>query len=203
MDKETVIKRIEDGKIVAVVRGETKEEAIKIVKECVENGIDIIELTFTTPFAYEAIKELAATYKDKILLGAGTVLDSETARIAILAGAKFIVSPQLSLEVIRLANRYRVANMSGIMTVTEAVKAMEAGTDILKVFPSEVLGVSFIKALKAPLPYAKLMPTGGVTPENINEWLDTGVVAVGVGSSLTKGNIKVNAKKFLNAIKGE
>lgn len=200
MEKEQVLCKIKESGIVAVVRGNTKQEALDIVKECVAGGITAIELTFTTPFAHQVIEELHHLYGDSILLGAGTVLDSETARIAILSGAQFIVSPHLNVEVIRLCNRYRIANMSGIMTITEAVTAMEAGCDILKVFPGEVLGIPFLKAIKGPLPYAQLMPTGGVTPENVGEWLQAGAVAVGAGGSLTKGNIEQNAKKFAQKI---
>ncbi len=200
MEKEQVLYKIKESGIVAVVRGNTKQEALDIVKECVAGGIIAIELTFTTPFAHQVIEELHHHYGDRILLGAGTVLDSETARIAILSGAQFIVSPHLNVEVIRLCNRYRIANMSGIMTITEAVTAMESGCDILKVFPGEVLGIPFLKAIKGPLPYAQLMPTGGVTPENVGEWLQAGAVAVGAGGSLTKGNIEQNAEKFAQKI---
>ncbi|WMJ23258.1 bifunctional 2-keto-4-hydroxyglutarate aldolase/2-keto-3-deoxy-6-phosphogluconate aldolase [Paludicola sp. MB14-C6] len=200
MQKEQVLLKIKQAGIVAVVRGNTKQEALDIVKECVAGGITAIELTFTTPFAHHVIEELHNQYGNSILLGAGTVLDSETARIAILSGAQFIVSPHFNADVIRMCNRYRIANMSGIMTITEAVSAMEAGCDILKVFPGEVLGINFLKAIKGPLPYAQLMPTGGVNPENVCEWLQAGAVAVGAGSSLTKGNVKQNAEQFIKQI---
>lgn len=200
MLKEQVLLQIRQQGIVAVVRGNSKQQALDIVKECVAGGIQAIELTFTTPFAHQVIEELQSQYDDSILLGAGTVLDAETARIAILSGAQFIVSPHLNTDVIRLCNRYRVANMSGIMTITEAVAAMEAGCDVLKVFPGEVLGSRFIKAIKGPLPYAQLMPTGGVTPDNVGDWLQAGAIAVGAGSSLTKGNIQQNAKAFVETV---
>lgn len=200
MQKEQVLLDIKKGGVVAVVRGNTKEEAIKISDECVNGGIKAIELTFTTPLAHEAIKELSQKYGDSVIIGAGTVLDSETARIAILYGAKFIVSPHLNKEVIRLCNRYRVACMSGIMTVTEAVSAMEYGCDILKLFPGEVMGMGFLKAIKAPLPQAQIMPTGGVTAQNAAEWLEAGACAVGAGGALTKGDTAKNAAEFVKSI---
>ncbi len=201
MEKEQVLSQIKQTGIVAVVRANTKDEAMDIVKQCVEGGVNAIELTFTTPHADKIIEELAKKYGDKIILGAGTVLDSETARIAILAGAEFIVSPHFDENVVRLCNRYRKPVMCGVMTITEAVKAMESGCDILKVFPGEVLGTKFIKAIKGPLPYAQLMPTGGVDINNVSEWIKAGAVAVGAGSSLTKGNIAKNAKEFITQIK--
>lgn len=199
--KEEILLRIKKETLVAVVRGNCKQDAVNIAKKCIAGGFCCIEITFTTPLAHLAIEELKAEYGDPIIVGAGTVLDSETARIAMLHGAQFIVSPHYSEEVIRTCNRYRVAVMSGIMTITEAVSALEAGCDMLKVFPSEVLGIGFIKAMKAPLPQAELMPTGGVTIENIADWLNAGVVAVGIGGSLTKGDITANATAFVKAVK--
>ncbi|MEG2720960.1 MAG: bifunctional 2-keto-4-hydroxyglutarate aldolase/2-keto-3-deoxy-6-phosphogluconate aldolase, partial [Oscillospiraceae bacterium] len=133
--KEDVIKRIKDDGVVAVVRAASESEAKRIVEKCVAGGLTSIELTFTVPFAHKIIESLAVSYGNQILLGAGTVLDSETARIAILSGANFIVSPHFNADTVRLCNRYRIATMAGIMTITEAVTAMEAGTDILKLFP--------------------------------------------------------------------
>ena len=199
--KEQVLQMIQDSGMVAVVRGETKEKARAIVESCIEGGIKAIELTFTVPFAHRVIEDLAMQYGDKILLGAGTVLDPETARIAILSGAKFVVAPHFNPDTRKLCNRYRIANMVGILTVREAVEAMEAGVDILKLFPGDLFGPAFIKDIRGPLPYAKIMPTGGVDISNAGDWIRAGAVAVGAGSSLMKGDVKANAAAFMEEIK--
>ncbi|MEG0546523.1 MAG: bifunctional 2-keto-4-hydroxyglutarate aldolase/2-keto-3-deoxy-6-phosphogluconate aldolase [Oscillospiraceae bacterium] len=199
--KEDVIKRIKDDGVVAVVRAASESEAKGIVEKCVAGGLTSIELTFTVPFAHKIIESLAVSYGNQILLGAGTVLDSETARIAILSGANFIVSPHFNADTVRLCNRYRIATMAGIMTITEAVTAMEAGTDILKLFPGDLFSPNFIKSILAPLPQAQIMPTGGVDIENTAEWIKMGAVAVGVGGNLTKGDITENSRAFMNAVK--
>ena len=199
--KEQVIQEIEDSGMVAVVRGETADKARAIVESCIDGGIKAIELTFTVPFAHRVIEQLAMQYGDRILLGAGTVLDPETARIAILSGAQFIVAPHFNPNTTRLCNRYRVANMAGILTVTEAVETMEAGTDILKLFPGDLFGPAFIQDIRGPLPYAKVMPTGGVSVETTAVWIKAGAIAVGAGSSLTKGDVKANAAAFMEEIR--
>ena len=199
--KEQVLQMIQDSGMVAVVRGETKEKARAIVESCIEGGIKAIELTFTVPFAHRVIEDLAMQYGDKILLGAGTVLDPETARIAILSGAKFVVAPHFNPDTTKLCNRYRIANMAGILTVREAVEAMEAGVDILKLFPGDLFGPAFIKDIRGPLPYAKIMPTSGVDISNAGDWIRAGAVAVGAGNSLMKGDVKANAAAFMEEIK--
>ncbi len=188
MRKYEVLKRIEDVGVVAVVRAENSEEAKKIALACMEGGIDSIEITFTVPGAHKVIESLAEEFGDRLLVGAGTVLDSETARIAILAGARYVVSPGFSLETAKLCNRYQIPYMAGCMTITEMITAMEAGVDIIKVFPGSAFGPSFIKAIKGPLPQALLMPTGGVSADNVDQWIKNGCVAVGVGGNLTKGS---------------
>jgi 2-dehydro-3-deoxyphosphogluconate aldolase/(4S)-4-hydroxy-2-oxoglutarate aldolase len=205
MDKETVIQRIQETGLVAVVRAENAESAKKITKACIDGGVPAIEITFTVPRAHEIIAELADTYsEDEIILGAGTVLDPETARIAILNGAQYIVSSSYNPETARLCNRYRVPYMAGCMTLKEIVDAMEGGVDIIKVFPGNMLGTKFIKAVLGPMPQVKMMPTGGVDADNVAEWIEAGVVACGAGSSLTKGAktgdyeaITETAKKFI------
>jgi 2-dehydro-3-deoxyphosphogluconate aldolase/(4S)-4-hydroxy-2-oxoglutarate aldolase len=188
MDKEIIIKRLCEEGLVVVVRGANHEEAHKAVAACVAGGIKLIEITFTIPRAHELMAKLAEEYAGtEVVIGAGTVLDTATARLAILNGAQFVVSPCLDIETIKICNKYRVPVMPGIMTVREAVLAMEAGADILKVFPGEMLGPKFVKALKGPLPQARLMPTGGVDLDNIGEWIKAGCVAVGVGGNLTRG----------------
>ncbi len=201
MTKERVIERIKDKGIVAVVRAENSEKAFDIVEKCIAGGIDAIELTFSVPYAHHVIEDLSKKYGDEIVLGAGTVLDSETARIALLSGAQYIVSPHFNPEVTKLCNRYRTASMAGVLTITEAVTAMEAGVDVLKLFPGDLSGPRFIKDIKGPLPWVQIMPTGGVDADNVAEWIKAGAVAVGAGSCLTKGDITANAKAFIENIK--
>lgn len=209
MDKLQVISKIKEVGVVAVVRAESAEQAIKITDACIKGGIPAIELTFTVPGANRVIEELAKHYKeDEIILGAGTVLDPETARIAILAGAQYIVSPYYDEETIRLCNRYAVPCMPGCMTIHDVVKSLEMGCDIIKLFPGDVFGPQMVKDIKGPIPQAKIMPTGGVSADNVDEWINAGVVAVGAGSSLTKGAktgdydaITAEAKKFVENIK--
>lgn len=209
MDKEQILTRIQDCGIVAVVRAETTDEAERIVDACMEGGVAAIELTFTVPHADKVIEGLAKKYSpEDIILGAGTVMDAPTARIAMLSGANYIVSPYFDLDTVKMCNRYRTAVMPGIMTVREGVMAMEAGADILKVFPGDLYGPKIIKDIKGPIPYAKMMPTGGVTAENVGEWIKAGAVAVGAGGSLTAGAktgdyalITETAKKFVANIK--
>lgn len=188
MKKEQVLSEIQRVGVVAVVRAENADKAIRIADACIEGGIPAIELTFTVPAAHHVIEELANRYQNgEILLGAGTVMDPETARIAILSGAQYVVSPYFSEETVRLCNRYRVACMPGAMSIKEVVTAMEAGADIIKVFPGEAFGPKIIKAIKGPIPQAELMPTGGVDINNVDEWIRAGAVAVGVGGALTAG----------------
>lgn len=199
--KEEVLQQIRQDGMVAVIRGESPEQAMSLVERCLEGGIKNLELTFTVPFAHRVMEELARAYGDQILLGAGTVLDPETARIAILSGACFVVAPHFNPETVRLCNRYRIANLAGILTVREAVEAMEAGVDMLKLFPGDLFGPAFIRDLRGPLPYAQVMPTGGVSVANAGTWIKAGAAAIGAGSSLTKGDVKGNAEAFLAEIR--
>jgi len=191
MNKIDILKRIQDCGVVAVVRAESAEKAVKIADACVKAGIAGIEITYTVPGASEVIKELAKVYTGgEIIIGAGTVLDPETARAAILAGAQYIVSPSFNPETVRLCNRYQIACMPGAMTIKEVVDVMESGADIVKIFPGELYGPKVIKAIKGPIPQAVLMPTGGVSLDNVHEWIQAGCVAVGVGGALTAGAAK-------------
>lgn len=205
LKKSKILKKITDIGIVAVVRGETIEEGIRISKACVEGGIPAIEVTYTVPGATEVIKALKEQFtSDELVIGAGTVLDAATARIAILAGSEFIVSPAFDEETAKLCNLYQVPYMPGCMTITEITKAMQYGADIVKLFPGSAFGPSFVKAVKAPLPQANIMPTGGVSLENIDEWFKNGVVAVGAGGKLASGSsedIIATAKAFVEKIK--
>jgi 2-dehydro-3-deoxyphosphogluconate aldolase/(4S)-4-hydroxy-2-oxoglutarate aldolase len=188
MDKNKILTRLTDCGIVAVVRAESADQAKRITEACIEGGVAAIELTFTVPYAHHVIEELAKSYSpEDIILGAGTVMDSETARIAILSGANYIVSPYFNPNVIKTCNRYQVASMPGAMTIKEVVEAMEAGADIIKIFPGEAFGPKIIKAINGPIPYARMMPTGGVDINNVDEWIKAGAVAVGAGGALTAG----------------
>lgn len=188
MKKAEIIKKLTDVGLVAVVRAESAEQAIKISEACIEGGIAGIEITFTVQGAVDIIKELVKNVDtSKVIIGAGTVLDPETARAAILAGAQFVVSPCLNKEVVKLCNRYQVPVMPGAMTIKEVVECLECGADIVKVFPGELFGPKIIKSIKGPIPQAQLMPTGGVSVDNVGEWIKAGVVAVGAGGSLTAG----------------
>lgn len=183
-----ILEKIIGSGLVAVVRAESAEQASRIAEACARGGVGAIEVTFTVPGAAAVISDLAKTYKSgEILIGAGTVLDPETARVAILAGAQFVVSPSLNAATARLCNRYQIPYMPGAATLREVVEAMECGADIVKAFPGELLGPAFVKAVTGPLPQASLMPTGGVSLENVEEWITAGSVAVGVGGNLTAG----------------
>jgi 2-dehydro-3-deoxyphosphogluconate aldolase / (4S)-4-hydroxy-2-oxoglutarate aldolase len=186
MKKLTILSKLAECGVVAVVRADSKEEAVKISEACVEGGIKGIEVTFTVQGADEVIKELASVYKDNgdVVIGAGTVLDATTARIAILAGAEFVVSPAFDEETAKLCNLYQVPYMPGCMTLTEIKRALEAGVDIVKLFPGNAFGPDFVKAVKAPLPQVNIMPTGGVDLTNVEQWIKNGCVAVGVGGNL-------------------
>ncbi len=167
-----------------------------------------LEITFTVPGAHRVIEELAAAYPNgEILLGAGTVMDSQTARIALLSGAQYIVSPYFDPDTVKLCNRYRAPAMPGVMSVREAIQAMEAGADILKVFPAGLFGPAIIRDILGPIPQARMMPTGGVSVENAGEWIAAGAVALGAGSSLVGGaktgdyaRITRTAREFLGVI---
>lgn len=202
MKKFEILKKISDVGVVAVVRGDSIDEAVSISKACIAGGVTAIEVTYTNPMATEIITKLSK--EDHIVLGAGTVLDSETARIAIMAGASYIVSPGFDLETAKLCNRYQIAYMPGCMTISEMIKAMESGADIIKLFPGSAFGPSFVKGVKAPLPQINIMPTGGVSLENVDQWIKNGVIAVGVGGQLTGGTpaeITEIAKKFVEKVK--
>jgi 2-dehydro-3-deoxyphosphogluconate aldolase / (4S)-4-hydroxy-2-oxoglutarate aldolase len=209
MLKLKVLGKVIESGLVAIVRTNSADQAAEIAEACAHGGAGAIEITFTVPGAAAVIEHLAKEYSSgQILIGAGTVLDPETARIAILSGAQYIVSPSVSTETARLCNRYQIPYMPGAGTMREIVDAMECGADIVKLFPGETLGPAFVKAVKGPLPQASLMPTGGVSVENVAEWIKAGAVAVGVGGSLTagaqSGNFRLitdTAKQFIERIR--
>jgi len=207
--KIETLNRITEVGIVAVVRAESEEQAFKIAEACIKGGIPAIEVTFTVPGAAKVIEALKNKFtKEELIIGAGTVLDSETARIAILAGSEYIVSSSFDESTCKLCNRYQIPYMPGCITPKEMVVAMEAGADVIKVFPGNLVGSDYIKAVKGPMPQAVLMPTGGVSLANVDQWIKNGCVAVGVGGELTAGaktgnyeQITEVAKQFIAKIK--
>lgn len=183
MDKSTTLNYIQENKLVAVIRSSSAQEAIDVASSACEGGIKVIELTYTTPEVEKVFKTMKSS---DVLLGAGSVLDVETARHAILQGAKFIVSPHFRNEISILCNRYGIPYLPGAMTLSEIITAKESGVDIIKLFPSNHFHPSYISAVSGPVPGVKLMPTGGINKINLKEWLKAGAVSVGIGSDLTK-----------------
>src|SRR4051812_48618155 len=170
--------------VVAVLRAKSGEILTDVAEALLAGGVEAIEVTFTVPRAPQVLEQVADRLGDKIVLGAGTVLDTETARIAILAGARVIVAPTVNFEGISLCRRYSRLIMPGALTPTEILSAWEAGADIVKVFPSELTGPGYLKAIHGPLPQVRLMPTGGVNLKTAAEFLKAGACALGIGSSL-------------------
>ena len=208
MNKYITLKNILDSGVVAVIRAEHKDEAVKISKACIEGGIKSIEVTYTVPGTNKVIETLKNEFGDVLEIGAGTVLDSETARIAILSGASYVVSPGFDEATAKLCNRYQIPYMPGCLTITEMLRALEFGADIIKLFPGSAFGADFIKSVKGPLPQVNIMPTGGVSLDNVKNWINMGAVAVGIGSDLTKGYkengitaVVENARLFVEKVK--
>jgi 2-dehydro-3-deoxyphosphogluconate aldolase/(4S)-4-hydroxy-2-oxoglutarate aldolase len=188
MDKQTVLSFIRDVGIVPIVRTNSAESAVKTVEAIYEGGIRAAEITMTVPGAVKALEKVADAYGDKIVLGAGTVLDPETARVCMLAGAEFFVTPSLKLATVEMAKRYGKVICPGALTPTEVLTAWEHGADFVKVFPCGNLGgPKYIKALKAPLPQVEMVPTGGVNLNTTADFLKAGAAAVAVGSDLVDG----------------
>jgi 2-dehydro-3-deoxyphosphogluconate aldolase/(4S)-4-hydroxy-2-oxoglutarate aldolase len=181
---DKTLQTIRDVGLIPVIRANSADEAHGIVDAVKAAGVNVIEITMTVPGAIEIMREVAAA-SDDVLLGAGTVLDPETARLAILAGAKFIVTPTLNVDVIRMVKRYGLVVCPGALTPTEVITAWEAGADVVKVFPCDAMGgASYIKALKGPLPQVRLIPTGGVDLDTAASFLEAGAEALGVGSAM-------------------
>ncbi|GDY06589.1 MAG: bifunctional 4-hydroxy-2-oxoglutarate aldolase/2-dehydro-3-deoxy-phosphogluconate aldolase [Planctomycetota bacterium] len=180
------LQRVLDGGIVAIIRATSGEQLVNVARALHEGGIDVIEVTFTVPNVLEILTAVRKDLGKKILLGAGTVLDPETCRAALLAGAEFIVSPSLNLEVIKLCKRYGKLVMPGAFTPTEIVTAWEAGADIVKLFPADCVGPNYLKALRGPLPQVRILPTGGVDLKTLPDFFKAGACAVGLGSQLVE-----------------
>jgi 2-dehydro-3-deoxyphosphogluconate aldolase/(4S)-4-hydroxy-2-oxoglutarate aldolase len=186
MSRDVDLQRVLDGGVVAILRADSGEQLVRVAEALYEGGIDVIEVTFTVPGVLGILSAVRDSLGDKILLGAGTVLDAESARAAMLAGAEFIVCPTVNLDVIRMCRRYDKLVMPGALTPTEVLTAWEAGADIVKVFPADVGGPGYLKALHGPLPQVKLLPTGGVDLETLAGFFAAGACAVGLGSALVE-----------------
>lgn len=209
-DKSETLKHILDCGIIAVVRAPDVERGYNLAEAARRGGITAIEIAMTVPGALEVIRELVAKYPGgEVLFGAGTVLDPETARLAILAGAEYIISPHFNPETVRLCHRYQKACIPGAMSVKEVVEVLESGADAVKIFPASLFGPKIVRAIREPLPQAKMIPTGGVTLENVAEWFEAGAAAVAVGGDLTKealtkgdyGILEEKARGFVTKIK--
>jgi 2-dehydro-3-deoxyphosphogluconate aldolase/(4S)-4-hydroxy-2-oxoglutarate aldolase len=204
------LNRVLSSQIVAVIRAPSGDVLGDVAEALLAGGVDCMEITFTVPKAHRVLETVADRLGDKVLLGAGTVLDPETARVALLAGAKFIVAPTVNLRTIELCKRYTALVMPGAFTPTEILTAWEAGADIVKVFPSEITGPAYLKALSAPLPQVRLMPTGGVNLQTAAEFLKAGACALGIGGSLVSAEAIKNrdwagieslAKQYLSIVR--
>lgn len=188
MKKNKFFYKLKNDGLIAVIRGSSELEALKCAEACCNGGVRFIEITFTIPKAHVILAKVSKEYeRSNIIVGAGTVLDMHTSRAAILSGAKFIVAPTLDFDSIACCNRYGVPIIPGVGSATEALKAMEAGADVLKLFPGNVFKPEGLKALKGPLPQAEFIPTGGVDLDNIADWLSAGAFALGVGGNITAG----------------
>lgn len=184
-NKTVVIRQITETGILPVIRANSADEAMRAIDAIRAGGISTMEITMTVPGAVKVMEQVAARYGEEVLVGAGTVLDAETARICILSGAQFIISPALNLETIRLCKRYGICVMPGALTPTEVVAAWQAGADFVKVFPAGALGgANYIKSLKAPLPQIEIIPTGGVSLKTGADFIRAGAAALGVGADL-------------------
>src|SRR3954469_9236489 len=186
MSRPQSLQRVLDAGIVAVVRAPDPAGLVEVIRALAAGGVTVAEVTLTVPNALDVVRAAKAALGDSVLLGAGTVLDPETCRAALLAGAEFIVAPTLNLDVIRLCRRYDKLVMPGAFTPTEVLAAWEAGADIVKVFPADVVGPAFFKALRGPLPQVRLMPTGGVDLTTAADFLKAGACCLGVGSQLVE-----------------
>jgi 2-dehydro-3-deoxyphosphogluconate aldolase/(4S)-4-hydroxy-2-oxoglutarate aldolase len=186
MSKETQLRQVLDCGIVAVVRSRDSRQLVDVVRALADGGVTVVEITMSVPDALEVLRQVRQALGERVLLGAGTVLDAETARAVLLAGAEYVVAPTLNFEVIRLCRRYDKLVMPGAFTPTEILAAWEAGADIVKVFPADVVGPAFFKALRGPLPQIRVMPTGGVDLSTAAAFLKAGACCLGVGSQLVE-----------------
>jgi 2-dehydro-3-deoxyphosphogluconate aldolase/(4S)-4-hydroxy-2-oxoglutarate aldolase len=186
MSKENQLRQVLDCGVVAVVRSPESQQLVEAARALADGGVSVVEITMSVPNALDVLRQVRQALGDRLLLGAGTVLDAETARAVLLAGAEFIVAPTLNLDVIRLCQRYDKLVMPGAFSPTEVLTAWEAGADIVKVFPADVVGPAYFKALRGPLPQVRLMPTGGVDLSTAAAFLKAGACCLGVGGQLVE-----------------
>lgn len=186
MSKENQLRQVLDCGIVAVVRSPDSQQLVEVCRALADGGVSVVEITMSVPGALDVVRQVRQALGDRLLLGAGTILDPETARAALLAGAEYLVAPTVNIEVIRLCQRYDKLVMPGALTPTEILTAWEAGADIVKVFPADVVGPAFFKAMRGPLPQIRLMPTGGVDLKTAAEFLKAGACCLGIGSQLVE-----------------
>jgi len=193
-NKLEIISAIKKYKICAIIRGAEAEKAVKIAQSLFDGGIKLIEVTFNTDKAIEMIEAIKRTMGDKMYVGAGTVLDQETAILAINAGAEFILSPSISEGMIKICNRYGKVAIPGIMTPSEAVRAMELGADILKLFPAGELGPGYLKSIRSPLNHIEFIAVGGINLDNAKSFMKSGAIGLGIGDSLVDNSLIINSK---------
>jgi 2-dehydro-3-deoxyphosphogluconate aldolase/(4S)-4-hydroxy-2-oxoglutarate aldolase len=186
MSRVDDLQQVLEHGMVAILRAPSGEQLVNVARALLEGGINVIEVTLTVPNALEIVSQVRRELGDKVLLGAGSVLDTETARASLLAGAEYIVCPTVNTDIIRLCNRYDKLVMPGAFTPTEVLTAWEAGGDIVKIFPADVGGPSYLQALHGPLPHVRLMPTGGVNLDTLQDFVKAGACAVGLGSALVE-----------------
>lgn len=205
MQKVDITKRIAETGAMAIVRVETIERGIEIAEGCLAGGVDCLEISYTLPNAGEVIRELKKVFKDKLCVGAGTVLDGETARHAILSGAEFIIAPNLSEDVAIVCNRYQIPYAPGCTSITEAIRGLELGAAFIKAFPiSDFYGPKLVSVFKTPIPTVPILASGGITLENLHEYVEKGVECCGFGGLLTKGDkntIASNARAIVKIVK--
>ena len=210
MTKPEIIQRLLDPGIIAIIRADSSEQLLRAAESLLAGGVTAMEVTMTTPNALQVIGDIAAKFGDRVLIGVGSVLDAETARAALLAGAEFVVTPVTRPEVIRLCNRYGKPIASGAFTPTECLLAYESGADFVKLFPADQAGPAYIKNILAPLPMLQIIPTGGVTPGTAGAFLQAGCVALGAGSALVSREILAKrdwkklttlAREFVQAVR--
>ena len=209
-DKNEILRAILDGGIIAVIRAPDADRGYQLAEAARKGGVNTIEIAMTVPGAMEVIRELVSRYSaGEVIIGGGTILDPETARLAILSGAEYVVSPHFNLKIVQTCHRYRKVCIPGAMSVKEVVEALESGADAIKIFPASLFGPRIIRAIKEPLPQAMMIPSGGVTLDNVGEWFEAGAVAVVVGSELTRealvkddyGIMEQKAREFVSRIR--
>src|SRR3954471_5793334 len=209
MSKESDLHHVLDCGIVAVVRSPDSQQLVEVARALADGGVSVVEITMSVPNALDVLRQVRQALGDRLLLGAGTVLDPETARAVLLAGAEYIVAPTVNLDVIRLCQRYDKLVLPGAFTPTEILSAWEAGADIVKVFPSDITGPKYLKAIHGPLPQVRLLPTGGVTLETAADFLKAGACALGIGGQLVEakavaagdfGRIESLAKQYVKIV---